>query len=137
VTTLTETVDGLATALKPIAAFKNNVYTDFRRPPVTPAALIGPQPIDYGLPLSGRGAQFNVGVLVLVGAIDSDKQTSLFPFLDWSGVSSVYAAVGADPSLGGLDVKARVVGTEPPGLVEFYDGAPAYGCQLIVGVFAS
>lgn len=138
--TLTEIVDGLADRLKTIAAFDNNVLTVVRRPADFPAAIILPPVIpDYGLALDGEGGDFVIPVDLVVGAAEAEQQTSLWPFLDWSGTSSVYAAIQADRTLGGLDVDAHAIGldTNQTGFRAFGDGSTAYGVRLNVGIIAS
>jgi hypothetical protein len=138
VSTLTEIAEGLADRIRTIDAFDQNVYTVVRRPAVYPAAILVPPAVpDYGLALDGQGAEFEIGVLVLVGTTEAEGQGSLFPFLDWVGPSSIPAAVEADRTLGGLDVDARVRSAEAPGLVELPDGTVAFGSTVRVGIFAT
>jgi hypothetical protein len=138
VSTLTEIIGGLKDRLLTIEAFDSQVLDVVRRPATFPAAIIVPPTIpNYGTALSGQGADFTIPVLVVVSAIEAEGQQSLFPFLDWEGVSSIPAAVYADRKLGGLDVDARVIAAVEPGLVDFGDGTPAYGVTLNVHVLAS
>ncbi len=136
--TLTQIVAGLQTRLRTITAFDQNVLEVVRRPAVFPAAIIVPPAIPkYGSALDGQGAQFTIPVLVLVGTSEAEKQASLFPFLDWTGSSSVAAAVAALPTLGLTGVTARVVASDEPSLRELPDGTVAYGVTFSVLVFAS
>ena len=136
--TLVQITEGLAARLKTITALHDNVLTVVRRPATFPAAIIVPPAIpNYGSALDGQGGQFDIPVLLLVGVTEAEQQSSLFPFLDWSGPSSIPAAINADRKLGGLNVDARVRSAEPPGLVELPDGTVAYGVQFIVGILAS
>lgn len=136
--TLTEIVDGLDDRLRTIAAFDYQVHRVVQRPPTWPAAVIVPPAIpNYGSALSGGGCQFTIPVVVVVGIAETEKQSSLLPFIDWSGASSVPAAVEADQKLGLTDVTARVVSAEQPGVVEFPDGTTAYGVTFNVQIMAS
>lgn len=137
--TLIEIVDGLADRIRTIAAFDQNVLTVVRRPNVFPAAILLPPAIpSYGDVLCGDGAEFEIPVLVLVSAVEAEGQASLFPFLDWTGPSSIYGAVASDRTLGGLDVDARVRSVEaPPELRDLLDGTPAFGVAVNVGIFAT
>lgn len=136
--TLTEIVDGLADQLRTIAALDHEVLKVVRRPQSFPAAIIVPPAIpEYGLALAGGGAEFTVPVMVLVGSAEAENQASLFPFLDWTGASSVPAAIEADRTLGGLNVDAHVdAAPEPAGLVEFPDGV-GFGTTFNVLIIAS
>lgn len=134
---LTDIVDGLAGRLLTIPAFDQNVLTVARRPSTFPAAIILPPAIpEYGASAADTAADGLVlQVLVVVGAVDAEQQHSLFPFLDWSGASSVKAAVASDRTLGLDDVDARVMSVpEPPGLIEFPDGTPCFGATIHVQV---
>lgn len=136
--TLTEIVDGLADQLRTIGAFDSQVHRVVQRPPVFPAAVIVPPEIPkYGTALDGQGVQFTIRVLVVVGTAEAEKQTSLLPFLDWTGSSSVVAAIVADRKLGLPDVNVASVGTDPPQVHEFPDGTPTYGVMFNVLVFAN
>ena len=136
--TLTQIVDGLQTRLKTITAFDQAVLDVVRRPATFPAAIIVPPAIPkYGGALAGQGGQFTIQVLVLVGTSEAEKQTSLFPFLDWTGPSSIAATVAAVPTLGLSGVNARVIASDEPTLRELPDSTVAYGVAFSVLVFAS
>jgi len=135
---LTEIVGGLADRLLTIEALDQNVLTEVRRPATYPAAIIVPPAIpDYGISLAGQGGQFLVPVLILVGTAEAEQQHDLLPFLDWTGPSSVAATIDADRTLGGLDVDARAVTSDSPGLIELPDGTGAYGVPVNVQIIAS
>lgn len=136
--TLTQIHDGLANVICTISALDNNVISVVRRPATYPAVILIPPAIpDYGLALDGQGGEFVIGVLILVGTGEAERQASLWPFLDWAGTSSIPAAIQANRGLGLTDVDARVRSNEPPGLVDLPDGTMAYGVLLQVGIFAS
>jgi hypothetical protein len=138
VSSLTEIVDGLATRLKTIAAFDLNVLTEARRPPVFPAAIIIPPAVpDYGDCLAGTGAQLAVTILVLAGVIEAEQQASLFPFLDWTGPSSIARTIENSRGLGLDDVDCRVVSSGEPGSVELPDGTVCYGVPFNLNIFAA
>lgn len=136
--TLTEIVDGLATQIRTIDALDQSVLTAVRRPAVFPAVIIQPPEIpDYGQALSGGGGQFVIPVLVVAGTAEAESQQGLWPFIDWTGPSSIAAALETTRDLGLGDVDARVVSVADPGLVEFPDGTPAYGVTINIQVIAS
>lgn len=134
---LTEIADGLKTVVQTITAFDLQVHQVVKRPSTYPAAIIQTPTIpEYGLSLDDRGGQFVIPILLLVGVGEAEKQTSLFPFVDWEGDSSVAAAIQANRSLGLEDVDARVTSVTDPGLVELPDGTVAYGVTVNVNIFA-
>lgn len=136
--TLTEIVDALADQIKTITALDNSVLTAVRRPGVFPAVIIQPPEIpDYGQALAGGGGQFVIPVLVVTGTAEAEKQHGLWPFIDWTGQSSIALKLEANRDLGLGDVDARVVSIADPGLVEFPDGTPAYGVTVNVQIIAT
>jgi hypothetical protein len=138
VSTLTEIVEGLADQLRAIPALDNSVLTSVRRPGVFPAVVIQPPEIpDYGLALAGGGGEFIIPVLVVVGTAEAEKQQGLWPFIDWTGPSSIAVRIEANRDLGLGDVDARVISVADPGLVEFPDGTPAFGVTVNVQIIAS
>jgi hypothetical protein len=137
VSTLTEIAAGLKARLLTIQAFDQQVLDVVRRPSTFPAAIIVPPTIpSYGNALDDLGADFVIPLLVVVGTTEAEQQSSLFPFVDWEGTSSIAATIQADRSLGLTDVDARVGSVAEPGLVEFGDGTPAYGVTVNVFVMA-
>lgn len=135
--TLTEIVDALTGRLNTITDLDQNVLNVVRRPATYPAAIVVPPTIpNYGLALDGAGGQFTLPVLLLVGVSDAEQQQSLFPFLDWSGTSSIYATLQAQRDLGLGDVDAHLDSVADPGLVELPDGSVAYGVTVNILVIA-
>lgn len=136
--TLTEIVGALQSELKGIPALDSNVLDVVRRPADYPAVIIVPREIpEYDDSLATGGGRIVLGLLVLVGTSEAEQQTSLFPFLDWAGPSSIPAVLNANRDLGLGDVDARVDSATDPGLVELPDGSPAYGVTLNVLIFAT
>jgi len=137
VSTLTEIVDALVSRIKSIPDLDQNVLNVVRRPVSYPAAIVVPPTIpDYGLALDGAGGQFVLPVLLLVGVTEAEQQQNLFPFLDWSGSSSIHAALQDQRDLGLGDVDAHVDSVVNPGLVELPDSSVAYGVTVNISVFA-
>jgi hypothetical protein len=138
--TLSQIVDGLVDTLKTINALEGNVLRDVRRPSSFPAAIVVPDSIpEYDLGLAHGGGRFNLLVTVLVGTADSSKQLDLFPFIDWSGSSSVAAAIQANQSLGLTDVDASVASVDRPGDLTLPgpDEATAFAVTFTVLIIAS
>lgn len=136
--TLTEIAEGLAARLRAIPALDDNVLTSVRRPSVYPAVIVVPPSIpEYGDSLASGGGRLDLPLLVLVSSVESEKQQSLFPFIDWAGPASIPAAIEASRDLGLGDVDCRVNAATEPGLVELPDGTTAYGITLNVLVFAT
>lgn len=135
--TLAQLRAGLATRLETIASLKG-VYEESPGQVETPAAVIrmGSPAISYGTSLASGSHDYTFSVLLLVsvaqGAAASDV---LDPYLDPSGTDSVYAAVDAAPTLGGVCSAAVVTTVQQAGLVTW--GEAAYlGAELLVSVLA-
>ena len=112
-TTLAQVRDGLEARLRTIDGLR--VYDYVPDDSNYPAAQIHP-PInadyrdDQGM--GSFTARFIV-MLMVPAAIDR-KQLDLYALLDRTGTSSVFAAVEADRTLGGLSVDCRVVSAQDP-----------------------
>jgi hypothetical protein len=75
--------------------------------------------------------------MLSVPAIVDRKQLDLYPLLDRTGVSSVFAAIEADRTLGGLDVDARVMSAGDPLDLSQMAGTKIYQRAVIVEVIVS
>lgn len=107
-TTLAQVRDGLEARLDTIDGLR---VVDYVPDDVGgyPAALIFPPTnADYSDDLGAGSFTVELVVMLLVPANIDRKQLDLYALLDRAGSSSVYAAVEADRSLGGLNVDARV-----------------------------
>jgi len=112
-TTLAEVRDGLETRLGTIYGLR--VYDYVPDDVYSPAAIIFPPThADYrdDLGLGGYTAQFVV--LLLVPATIDRQQLDLYALLDRTGPSSIFAAIEADRTLGGLNVDTRAVSAQDP-----------------------
>jgi len=112
-TTLAEVRDGLETRLGTISGLR--VYDYVPDDVYYPAAIIFPPTYaDYrdDLGLGGYTAQFVV--LLLVPATIDRQQLDLYALLDRTGPSSIFAAIEADRTLGGLNVDTRAVSAQDP-----------------------
>lgn len=76
-------------------------------------------------------------VITLIVGRGQDRSSSelLDSFLADSGPTSIYAAVEADPTLGGVVESAAVMSASNYGTIPWSDGTPYLGCQLLVDVF--
>jgi hypothetical protein len=138
VSSLAQIADGLQATLRTIPAFDQNVLKVVRRPHSYPACILHPPVIpDYGLSLTGLGAEMTVRGTVLVGAGEAENEVDLWPFIDWVGPSSIALALNANRNLGLSDVDARLRSWDEAGLIELPDGSVAYGAPFTIGIFAS
>lgn len=135
-TTLTQVRDGLFTRLDTIAGLR--VYKQVPGNAEYPAALIyPPTAVDYRDDLGAGSYRVQVVVMLLVPATVDRKQLDLYPFLDRTGSSSIFAVVEADRSLGGLQVDARVVSAQDPLDLGDMAGTKVYQRAVIVEVIVS
>ena len=113
-TTLAQVRDGLKARLDTIVGLR---VTDYIPDDVGgyPAAMIFPPTnTDYSDDLGYGSFTVEFVVLLLVPAAVDRRQLGLYDLLDRTGSSSVFAAVEADRSLGGLNVDARVTAAADP-----------------------
>ena len=113
-TTLAEVRDGLDARLDTITGLR---VVDYVPDDVGgyPAALIFPPTnADYSDDLGDGSFTVQFVVLLLVPANVDRRQLSLYELMDRTGTGSVFAAVEADRTLGGLNVDARVVDAADP-----------------------
>lgn len=119
-TTLDQVRLGLAARLGTIAGLR--VYDMVPADIHPPAAFVGAPTIENyrSDPEPVLDATFEIGLAVSTGNIRNQLQ--LLPMLERTGAWSVYAAIDADRTLGGLDVDALVV------------SARQFGSQEIAGI---
>ena len=135
-TTLDQVRDGLETRLKTISGLR--VY-DYRPDNVDyPAAVIFP-PINADYRDDQGMGSFSVQFIVMLmvpSAIDR-KQLDLYVFLDRTGSSSIFAAVEADRTLGGLSVDCRVSSALDPLDMAVMASTSVYQRAVLIDVIIS
>ena len=113
-TTLAQVRDGLETRLKTIPGLRVVAYVPDDVPGYPAAIVFPPTNADYSDALGDGSLIVEFVVLLLVSAAVDRKQLDLYGLLDVSGPSSVFAAVAADRTLGGLNVDCQVVAATDP-----------------------
>ena len=113
------------------------IYTDEPGQVSPPAAVIrlGSPAITYSTSVAGGSHDYSFTILLLVGNASTVGQEALDGYLDTSGPDSIYAAVNADPTLGGVADSAEVTTVQNAGLVT-WAGADYLGAELLVAVLA-
>jgi hypothetical protein len=113
-TTLAEVRDGLEARLDTISGLR--VYDYVTDHAFYPAAVIFPPTnTDYSDDLGGGGSvTVTFIVMLMVPSTFDRQQLDLYDLLDKTGPSSVYAAIMADRTLGGLTVDCRVTDAVDP-----------------------
>lgn len=123
-TTLGEARDGLEAVLDGIGGLRVYDYVpDDLHPPA--AVILPPTVPAYRDDLGDGSVSVTFPVLLLVAANVDRKQLDLYELIERTGPRSLFAAVQADRTLGGLDVDADVVNvedfdTERFGLTNYY-----------------
>ena len=125
-----------------VAAYLQNTITGLRATPNRflqvnpPMAVIAPQTgslIRYGTTLDGE-TDYNLRAIILVSEGDSTQgQDLLDAYLSPTGAQSVYAAVQADPTLGGQVSFAAVVEATGYGLTN-WNGIDYLACSLVLNI---
>jgi hypothetical protein len=116
-TTLDQVRLGLAARLGTIAGLR--VYDMVPADINPPAAFVGAPTIEEYRGNQSDGllkATFEIGIAVSTG--DISQQLQLFPMLERTGAESVFAALEADRTLGGLNVDAFALSARPFGIQE-------------------
>jgi len=135
-TTLEQVRDGLFTRLGTIVGLR--VHKHVPGNTEYPAAVIyPPTAVDYRDDLGAGSYTVQFVVMLSVPAIVDRKQLDLYPLLDRTGVSSIFAAIEADRTLGGLDVDARVMSAGDPLDLSQMAGTKIYQRAVIVEVIVS
>jgi hypothetical protein len=118
VTTLDQVRQGLEARLNTIPDDDLNVYGYVPGAVNPPAAFVGgPTIVDYRSdPEPVLDATFEIALVVSTSDVSSQLQ--LLPMLERSGTKSIYAAIEADRTLGGLNVDAFVLSAQPFGQQE-------------------
>jgi hypothetical protein len=113
-TTLDEVRDGLEARLRTINGLRVTSYVPDNLGGYPAAVIFPPTNADYRDDQGDGSFTVEFVVMLLVPANIDRKQLDLYALLDRAGPSSVYAAVEADRTLGGLDVDARVTEASDP-----------------------
>ncbi|MGH9252076.1 MAG: hypothetical protein ACRD0W_21545 [Acidimicrobiales bacterium] len=113
-TTLAEVRDGLAVRLNTIDGLRVVDYVPDDVPGYPSAVIFPPVGADYRDDQGLGSFTVELLVMLMVPATIDRKQRDLYALLDRTGPSSVFAAVEADRTLGGLDVDCRVMSATDP-----------------------
>jgi hypothetical protein len=114
VTNLAEVRDGLEARLRTINGLRVAAYVPDNLGGYPSAVIFPPTNTDYSDDHGDGSFTVELVVMLLVPANIDRQQLGLYDLLDRTGTSSVYAAVEADRTLGGLDVDARVTEASDP-----------------------
>jgi hypothetical protein len=134
--TITQVRDGLKTRLATITGLET-----FARTPgggaTPPLAVVYPSPqqfMNYGSAMDGTSDDATFLVKLAVAGVESeDAETALDAYLAHSGAASVFAAIEAGQTLGGIVSFARVESVS--GYGEIVIGGQAYfGAEVLVSV---
>lgn len=113
-TTLTQVRNKLEARLDTIDGLQVIPYVPDDIPGYPAAVVFPPVNADYSDDLGAGSFTVTFIVMLFVAANIDRKQLDLYDLLDRSGPSSVYAALEADRTLGGLAVDCRVVDAADP-----------------------
>lgn len=134
---LKDVVEALANQIKtnmPTAAISGTTYAFAPNLISTPAAVVLPaqeNPVTYDETMDGRD-HYNLKIKVLMGSADDQSgQQELMQYLGRTGTKSIYAAVAADPTLGGTLSYAIVTQATGYGDTE-WNGQVFFGAELDV-----
>jgi len=114
VTTLTEVRAGLEARLRTIDGLRVIDYVPDELAGYPAAVIFPPTNTDYSDDHGDGSFTVELVVLLFVPANIDRQQLGLYDLLDRTGPSSVYAAVEADRTLGGLNIDARVTAASDP-----------------------
>jgi hypothetical protein len=132
--TFTAVRAALAAQLNTIAGLRATANRNAQISP--PAAVVMPVTgsfIRYSTTFDGE-CDLTLRAILLVAEGDSTSgQDSIDPYLATTGAQSVYAAIQADPTLGGVVSWAALTEATGYGLINFA-GIDYLGCHLIVSV---
>lgn len=113
-TTLADVRNRLEAQLSTIDGLRVVPYVPDDLPGYPAAVVFPPVNADYSDDLGSGSFTVTFIVMLFVAANIDRKQLDLYDLLDRSGPSSVYAALEADRTLGGLAVDCRVVDAVDP-----------------------
>lgn len=126
--TITQVMQGIESRLKTIPGLRAEEFKPDQINP--PQAIVGVPPIpDYRRSFGPTGQLIiEPTVTILVSAaLDRTGQLKLASYVDRTGAQSIFAAIEADKTLGGLDVECTVKSFDPltsqqVGLFGYYGG---------------
>ena len=132
--TVAEIMLGIEARLQTIDGLNVSAYVADQVNP--PQAIVGVPPIpQYRLAFSPTGLQrIDPTITILVSAaLDRVGQMKLASYIDKTGPQSVFAAIEADKTLGGLPVECTVnsfqpLGLQDVGLIGYYGGVFQLTC---------
>lgn len=136
-TTLAEVRDGLEARLDTIDGLRVTGYVPDDLGGYPAAVIFPPTNTDYSDDHGMGSFTVEIVVMLLVPANIDRKQLDLYALLDRTGSSSVYAAVEADRTLGGLDVDARVRDAADPLDRAQMAGTQVFQRAVVVSVIVS
>jgi hypothetical protein len=113
-TTLAQVRDGIAGRLETINGLRVVPYIPDDVPGYPAAVIFPPVNADYSDAIYDGSGTYTFIVMLFVPAAIDRHQLDLYDLLDATGASSVYAAVEADRTLGGLTVDCRVMSANDP-----------------------
>lgn len=113
-TTLAQVRNGLEVRLSTIAGLNVVPYVPDDVPGYPAAVVYPPINVDYADDLGMGSFTVTFIVMLFVESGHDTKQLDLYDLLDRSGPSSIYAALEADRTLGGLQVDCRAVEAADP-----------------------
>lgn len=113
--TLAEVRVGLKVRLNTITDLQVYDYVPENAATYPAAVIFPPTNADYSNDLDLGSFTVEFVVMLLVQALPFDrKQLDLYALMDRTGANSVFAAIEADRTLGGLAVDARVISASDP-----------------------
>lgn len=110
-----------------------NVLDHVAAEPPYPAVMILPPVIDYRLTMRAGVITIKVELFIAQSwsAGFDEAQAALWPYLDWDGDRSIFQALDADPTLGGLPgVDAHILEPSRPLGLEEIAATQAFGAVL-------
>jgi hypothetical protein len=113
-TTLAQVRNGLEARLATIDGLRVVPYVPDDVPGYPAAVVFPPVNADYSDDFGDGSFTVTFVVMLFVAANIDRKQLDLYDLLDRQGTSSIYAALEADRTLGGLAVDCRVVDATDP-----------------------
>lgn len=126
---------GVVTRLSTIPGLRVYATRPFTIDP--PAAVLSLEEIKYDTSMgTGDGTDDIIMLAHIFTQMGSDRgETQLYDYMEKTGPESVWAAIDADDSLGGVAHYASVVNVRAPGLAE-YGGSMFYAAtfEIVVGV---
>lgn len=135
--TLVQARAALAGALADVDGFRE-VYPHFELTVNPPCAVVeypAGQFLDFNVDF-GDERNVNLAITLLVPLGQNRSASELLDsWLERAGSTSVFAAVHVDPTLGGIVQSCQITGAANYGTLQWADGTPFLGCQILTEVF--